>query len=363
MTVQPVLLSLAFDAETGDVVRSAVALARATQSPLATVHALGWRPLESEQHLEQRIAEARETILAEVTPYADDVEILEPIVRRGRPAQVAVETAADTHAQIVVTGGGGPATVRRWVIGSTAEWIVRTSPVPVYVARGIPPRSDQPILCPIDLTPQARTGLSAAVRMARLFEAPLLTLTVIPQTEKGWLSPADLEHELSREEETARDQVAKFVATTDFGDVPVEHKVVVGDDVAGRIVEASEDAWLIVLGSRGFSHLLPTDIGGVTEKTLRFSRCSALTVKDTDPDRDAREAAIRRLGDLEARAQRHLEKGEPEKALPLMQIAVAGAPANARLQETMADVLEALGRADEAEGRRHIARVIRHQFA
>lgn len=358
----PVLLSLAFDAETNDVVRSAMSLARAMDAPLATVHALGWRPLESDAHLEKRIGETQAQLQEHLSPWSDGaVEILEPLVRRGRPHEVAVEAAATTGAQMLVTGGGGPATVRRWVLGSVAERIVRTSPVPVYVARGVPPHSGAPVLCPIDLSPQSRVGLHAALRMARLFEAPLVTLTVIPGEERGWMSASDLEHELAREEDVAREQVSRFLSTTDFGGVDVEHRVVVGRPAA-RIVEAADDAWLLVVGSRGFAELVPGALGGVTEKALRFSRCSALTVRDSDPARDEREGAIRRLADLKLRAERHLKHGEPEKALPLLQIAVAGAPANATLQETLAETLEALGRGEEAEGRRHLAKVIRSSF-
>jgi nucleotide-binding universal stress UspA family protein len=358
----PVLLSLALDAETGDVVRSAAELARAMDAPLATVHALGWRPLESDAHLEKRVAETREKLLAHLRPWVDEgVEVLEPIVRRGRPAEVAVETIGPTGAQMVVTGGGGPATVRRWVLGSTAERIVRTSPVPVFLARGVPPRETQPILCPIDLSPQSRVGLAAAARMARLFGAPLLTLTVIPEEDHGYKSVAELEHELAREEETAREQVATFLAGTDLSGVEVESRVVVGP-ATERILEASEDAWLLVLASRSFEELLPGALGRVTERALRFSRCSALAVRDADPSRDERERAIQRLADLKRRADAHLRDGEPEKALPLLQIAVAGSPANATLQEALAEALEAVGRADEAAGRRHLASVIRGSF-
>lgn len=362
MPAQPILTSVALDPETGDVIRSAAALAHAMDVPLATVHALGWRPVESDAHLERRIGEARAALLDQLAPYAEDVEILEPIIRRGRPYEVAVDAVAPIHAQMVVTGGGGPATVRRWVFGSTAERIVRASPVPVFVARGVAPQSETPILCPIDLSPQSRTGLSAAIRMARLFDAPLRLLTVLPEEEHGWLGADELEHELSRKEGTAREQVAQFLAATDFAGVDVENVILVGDP-ATRIVEASEDAWLLVIGSRGFSRLLPTDLGGVTERALRFSRCSALTVRDEDPAREEREAAVRRLADLETRAQRHIDHGEPEKALPLMQIAIAGAPANARLQETFAEVLEGIGRTEEAKGRRHLAKLIRESFS
>ena len=358
----PIVLALALDAEANDVTRAAAELAKRTDSAIAPVHALGWRPLESDEALSKRIHATREKIMAHLAPFMDEsVEVFEPVIARERPAELVVEAASSIGAQMIVTGGGGPATVRRWVLGSTAERIVRSAPVPVFVARGIPLQRTAPVLCPIDLSPQSRVGLSAAIRMARLFECPLVTITVIPEDEHGWLSAADLEHELEREEDAARNQVGKFIAATDFGDLDVTNKVVVGHP-AQRIIEESQEAWLLVIGSRGFTDLVPGNLGGVTERALRFSRCSAYAVRDADPARDEREASVRKLADLKERADRHVANGEPDRALPLMQLAVGRAPANAALQEALADVLDAVGRKDEAASRRSLAKVIRTSF-
>jgi nucleotide-binding universal stress UspA family protein len=358
----PIVLALALDAEAHDVTRAAAELAKRTDSAIAPVHALGWRPLESDEALGRRISQTREKVMAHLAPFMDEsVEVLEPVIARARPAELVVETASSLGAQMIVTGGGGPATVRRWVVGSNAERIVRSAPVPVFIARGVPLQRTAPVLCPIDLSPQSRIGLSAAIRMARLFECPLVTITVIPEDEHGWLSAADLEHELEREENAASEQVGKFIRATDFGDVDVSNKVVVGHP-AQRIVEESQDAWLLVIASRAFTDLVPGNLGGVTERVLRFSRCSALTLRDSDPARDEREASVRKLADLKERADRHVASGAPDRALPLLQLAVGRAPANAALQEALADVLEAVGRADEAESRRNLAKVIRTSF-
>lgn len=359
----PLLLTLAFDTEIEDVLRSAASLARAMEAPLAVVHTLPWLRLESDVHVEGRISKTRETLLEHLAPtVAEGLEVLEPIVHRGRPDEVALEVCAQIGAQMIITGGGGPANVRRWVLGSTAERIVRASAVPVFVARGIPPSRDLPILCPIDLTPHSRAGLHSAIRMARLFGSPLLTLTVIPEETKGWLSMADLEHALAREEEVAEKQVREFVGAMDLGDLEVEHRVVMGNP-AIKIVEASNDAWLLAMASRSFNLLKPTALGGVTERAIRMSRCSLLALRDDDPSGSDREIGIRQLALLKKDADGHLEGGRPERALPLLELAAVRAPANALLQERLADTLDALGRGEEAAARRKLATIIRNSFA
>lgn len=360
----PLLVSLAFDHETNEVVENAAALAKRMGAPLASLHSLGWRPLESDAHLEQRIAETRERMLTYLAPAQDQgLEVLEPIVVRGRPADTAVETAQRIGAQMIVTGGGGPVSVRRWVLGSVAERVVRTAHVPVFVARGGLPANERPIMVALDLSPHSRSGLLAGVRMARLFECPLYTVTVIAEEESGWLSVDDLEHELSREEATARDQIAAFVSTVDLEGLEVSHRVMVGGEPGERLVEASDDAWLMVVASRSFETLLPTAIGGVAERALRLSRCSALTLRQSEVAAERREEAIRKLAELKRQAEEHLAQGEPERALPLLQLAVARAAVNPVLQERLADALEGVGREDEAYGRRNLAKLIREQFA
>ena len=361
--VAPLLVSLAFDSDTQDVVETAQALAPRMDAPIVPFHALGWRPMETRAHLRQRVDETVDRLRAHFAPALDHgVDVREPVVEQGAPHELAVEYAQHLAAQMIVTGGGGPPSVRRWVLGSTAERVVRGAHAPVFVARGALPRNPRPVLCPIDLSPHSRSGLLAAVRMARLFECPLVTLTVIPEEDGAWLSLEDLEHAVSREEHTAEEQVAAFVATVDVGDIEVEHRVVVGEP-GERIVEASSDAWLMVLASRSFEDLLPTALGGVTERALRLSRCSALTLRESAAAAERREEAIRRLASLKLKADKHLAAGEPERALPLLQLAVSRASANPLLQERLADALEALGRTDEAAGRRDLAKLIREQFA
>lgn len=360
---RPVLLALALDTETHDVVRRAAVLAARMGAPLATVHALSSRPFETEAHLATRIADAHRRIDEHLVAARDEgCEVLDPIVARERVVELVLRTAVSLDAQMIVTGGGSPPTVRRWVLGSSAEQLVRTSPVPVFVTRGTRHEQGGPIVCPVDLTPQARVGLHAAVRMARLFGSPLLVLHVIEAEDRGFLSPERLEEERDRADRAERERLAEFLAGTDLGGVTVDARVVVGD-AAERIVEAADEGWLLVIGSRGFSELLPGAVGRVTERALRYSRVDALAVRDTDPARDERERRVRELGSYKRLAEARLAAGEPAGALSVLSILATYAPADATIQERMADALVALGRHDEAERHRALAAIIRESFA
>lgn len=54
---------------------------------------------------------------------------------RGKPAEQLVQMARDLDATLVVVGTHGRRGLRRLILGSVAEEVVRTAPCPVFVAR------------------------------------------------------------------------------------------------------------------------------------------------------------------------------------------------------------------------------------
>jgi len=358
---RPVLVALPLDHETDDILATASELGRRLSAPVVPVHGLGWRPLESPTALQERLEAERAEVERHLAPLREiRVAIEEPVVERQRPDLLVVEQAQHQDAQMIVTGGGGPVTVRRWVLGSMAEAIVRQALVPVWIARGVTP-TDGTVLCPVDLSPQSRVGLTAAIRMARLFDARLRVISVIEEDRRTFIDADELAERLDSDEVRAQQQVETFLEAHDLAGIDVDVQITIGKP-ADRIVEASDDASLLVIASRGFDLLRPGTLGTVTERALRFSRCSALTVRDADSERDRRERSIQRIAQLHHRAKELLAEGNANEALPLLQMAAGRAPANAAVQDSLAQALDAVGRDVEAEARRKLAAMIRDGF-
>ncbi|MFB6157973.1 MAG: universal stress protein [Haloferacaceae archaeon] len=61
------------------------------------------------------------------------------VVREGRPADEIVDYARETGADLVATGTRGRHGENRFLIGSVAERVVRTCPVPVLTVRRLSP--------------------------------------------------------------------------------------------------------------------------------------------------------------------------------------------------------------------------------
>lgn len=353
----PVIVALPLDHETGDVLAAAAQLGRRLERRILVVHALRRRRLEGERAQADRIAEAKEQIDLRLAPLCDaGLDVREEVAIR-RPADLVIETAQRIGAELIVTGGGRPATVRRWLVGSVAEAIVRHASAPVWVARGAPP-VDRPVLCPVDLSPRSKLGLASGIRMARAFGVPLRVMTVVTTEETT-------EHEQRKREAqdqaSARDRIEALIGQHDVAGVDVS-AIVVGGVPAEQIVDATDDAGLLVIGSRGFDPLIPEWLGPVTARALRRSRCSTLTIREVDVDLSRREHAIASIADDYRTARELLDDDRAAEALPLLESAAERAPANADIQEALAVALDRVGRQVEARGRREIAAMIRKRI-
>lgn len=95
---------------------------------------------ETRQAFERLVAEAigasrkelERFIQGEAAALTESVELL---VRAGKPQETIVEVATSMGADIIVMGTHGRRGVRRMILGSVAESVARTSPVPVLLVR------------------------------------------------------------------------------------------------------------------------------------------------------------------------------------------------------------------------------------
>ncbi|ADB62290.1 UspA domain protein [Haloterrigena turkmenica DSM 5511] len=100
----------------------------------------------SPQQLREELRTALETTadaaLATVEERSDaDLEI-DTAVREGRPAAQICEYAREVDADLVATGTRGRHGENRLLLGSVAERVVRTSPVPVLTVRQLEPAGE-----------------------------------------------------------------------------------------------------------------------------------------------------------------------------------------------------------------------------
>lgn len=343
---KPVVVALPLDHQTDELLTMARDLGRRLECPLVIVHALGKRRMESESSTAGRIAKAKQNLGLRLQPLWNAGLDVREEVAIGTPSELVINSALRNGAQLIITGGGRPATIRRWLVGSAVEAIVHRAVVPVWVLRGEPAVRQQ-VLCPLNLSSLSELGLASALRMARAFKVPLRVMTVLPENSSEGPSVDE-----------ARQVLQEMLSGQFAGGLEVAVEVMKGSPEE-RIVDAADDAGLLVIGSRGFNPLIPEALNPVTVRALRHSSCSILAVREVHVDLEANEAEITRLADACRLTWQLIEDNRAAEALPYIEPAAQRAPVNATIQEAYAIVLERVGRDVEARSHHEISRMIR----
>ena len=216
------------------------------------------------------------------------VQFQQAVVRDIAPAPAIVAYAEEHDIDLIVMGTHGRRGLRRLLLGSTAEEVVRTAPCPVFTVR----QPETPvaalegvnaILVPIDFSKHARTALHHAKELAALYHTRLDLLHVIEEQmhpafyNTGVWSIYDVIPDI---EEKAVEELKTFFRETEgplgnvnfhirYGHAPREIAAFARENDSDLVVMATH-------GLRGLEHVL---MGSVAEKVVRWSPALVFTVK------------------------------------------------------------------------------------
>lgn len=265
----------------------ALMLARQLDAEIHLLHVV-----TEEEPAEDADASAGEQLQGFLTPYdLADVDVEHHLTHGEEPADAVLAYAGEVEADLLVLGSHGRRGLKRLILGSVAEEILRRAPCPAIAAcerkeDHIPSAPDD-ILLPLDLSEHSRAALPAAQSLATTFGARLHLLHVvedvplppaygIPPTASP-SSPTNMEAHA----EQALDQVVP--ETEDLGIQTVTHLgagIVVPEIV--RVVE-EQDIDLIVMSSHGRTGLARVLMGSVTEEVLRKAPCPVFVARAFAP--------------------------------------------------------------------------------
>ncbi len=266
MKIEHILAAVDFSPASGHALRGATQVASRSGAKLTVLHAHGRRDE----------AETRALLAGFVQTWRarDCGEFeLEKVVVRSRAAYATLAFAAKEAVDLIVCGSRGRTGLKRLLLGSVAEKLVRMSGCPVWVFRE-PPREMhlQKVLLACDLREIPEEISAAAERITRLFEAQLTGMYVVQRSDFHGDKSEYLDAWYLETETEARKDLAKALpdaqALVDVGE-PAER-------ILARAAEKGVD--LIVCGShqrRGLDHWI---LGSVSEKLVRQAQCSVLCV-------------------------------------------------------------------------------------
>jgi nucleotide-binding universal stress UspA family protein len=207
----------------------------------------------------------------------------------GFPDTGIAEAADHLDADLVVIGTHGRTGLKRLLLGSVAERVVRLCRRHVMVARPPGPDGDatgyQRILVPTDFSPRAEMALEIAIELAapgaglellHAWSLPALTGSLVP----GRVSESALEPVRASIEAGAREKGRELMARHARAGLDMELTVV--HDQAARAIDqrAATGHDLIVMGGHGRRGLRRLILGSVAEATVRHAPCSVLVVHE-----------------------------------------------------------------------------------
>jgi nucleotide-binding universal stress UspA family protein len=202
-------------------------------------------------------------------PMYDEITLDFDVIDQ-HPAGAIMAAVKEKACDIIVMGTHGLSGIKRFLMGSITERVVRESPVPVFTIRQkvhdfievqnteIIPKLKR-VVCPCDLKPTSRPAFEVAVSLADCFKAEL---TVLHIQEEGKAKAVD----------EIQEQINAILGDIHRQPCPVEIKVRQGnsaEEIVKQVIEYQED--IVVLGAVHKSFLEDSFLGRTTELVMRHA--------------------------------------------------------------------------------------------
>jgi nucleotide-binding universal stress UspA family protein len=184
------------------------------------------------------------------------------------------------EAEMVVVGSSGRGAVARVLLGSVSSGVVRSARCPVAVIRDedplMPHPADAPVLLGVDGSAASELATDIAFDEASRRDVALKALHVWSDVEIFELPEVDRSAVMSE----AECGLAKLLAGWQerYPDVKVE-RLVVCDRPVGQLIEKSESAQLVVVGSHGRGRIAAAFLGSVSNAVVHAVRTPVIVAR------------------------------------------------------------------------------------
>lgn len=201
-------------------------------------------------------------------------------IEEGPVLESIISAAERLDASLLVVGAHGTDFMRQWLLGATAERLLRKTPRPILAVKQAPRERYTRVLVPVDFSPWS----IGAVRLAQAV-APQAQLTLMHAFELPYEGKMRLafvaEDQIDAHRINARRQAVaelhRFAADACVSETDC-HTLVTHGNASLRVLEQEEElgADLIVLGKHGTGMIEELLLGSVTKHVLAHARCDVL---------------------------------------------------------------------------------------
>lgn len=299
--VSKILVAVDFSPTSESALRQAIALAKTLGATVTAAHVLTdlrgalesmpadvrWKLVAGDiDEFERALRQDSDAKLAAlVAKYADGVTV-QTVTYVGQPYTELIRAVLRHGYDLVVAGTLGHSSVKKLLLGSTADKLAHYCPAPVWI---LPPGDERPIikiLAPVDFSDVSAKALAFAGLLAERYQASLHVLHVLDHEDLLSLPPVaeqpdkqlgEFRKELKK---SSAEHLHEFVAARVPAAVQPEYLLAHGtpwqliDSNAKRL-----DASLIVLGSVGRGGITGLLFGNTAEKVLNQTKRPLVVVK------------------------------------------------------------------------------------
>lgn len=206
---------------------------------------------------------------------AGDIRIKRVHTHGPSPAPLILDYASNEQIDLIVLGTHGRRGLRRFLLGSVAEEVIRGSASDVLAVRQHEAtHTYSRLLVPVDLSPASAPQVRAAATFARLYKAELDLLYVLPEPPlPAWGVDAEVLYGLmpERKQEASRmlENMADLLRKEGY-----TVRTTVEEGFAGRMIDETATRLatdMIVLAPHGHSAVERFFLGSVTEWVVRHT--------------------------------------------------------------------------------------------
>lgn len=290
--IKNILVPLDFSEVSGAALIRGISLAKLFEARVHLLHALTPRDRFGYSHefasdsdswerekteAEKRLAEAEGEVQdAKLAVTASLVEL--------NPVSAIADAAEERQADMIVMGTHGFSGVRRVVLGSVAETVLRTLHLPVVAVKGakeIQSRPIRSIVLATDFSEQAQRAADFSGNLARASNASLEVVHALDfaNAVAPYGVPLSSDHLIAARAATSKklEEVRESL-----GEIRGELSVFQGEGGAPYIITSRAQhlgADVIVMGTHGFTGFKHVLMGSVAERVLRLAHCTVIAVR------------------------------------------------------------------------------------
>lgn len=242
--------------------------------PLSTGVAV-WQEEQGRQVLEHAVK------IAEDAVKKDREIVIKSELRCAPPVPTLVDMSDE--AELLVVGNNGRAALARLLLGSVSASLVRSAHCPVAVIRDedpmMPHPQQAPVLLGIDGSPASELATVIAFDEASRRGVELTALHAWSDVDVFELPGTDWSAVQSDAERSLAERLAGWQER--YPDVTV-HRLVVCDRPARQLIEKSESAQLVVVGSHGRGGLSGMLLGSVSNAVVHSVRMPVIVARPSE---------------------------------------------------------------------------------